>query len=105
MIGKGNLHLSENRLSFNEMCYAAANHNYMCHTCAKEFLNSNFNEAVIDKISIFNEIAPNSTYLHKSSFFKHICNSFAQLLYPCKFNGRDMSGILFFIFASCEPLM
>ena len=24
--------------------------------------------------------------------------------YPYKFHGRDMSGILFFIFASCEPL-
>ena len=30
---------------------------------------------------------------------------FDQLLYPCKFYGRDMSGIFcFFIFASCEPL-
>ena len=48
------------------MCCAADNHNYMCHTCAKEFLDSNFSEAVIDKISIFHEIAPNSTYSHKS---------------------------------------
>ena len=43
------------------MCYAADNYNYMYHTCAKEFLDWNFNEAVIDKISIFHEIAPNST--------------------------------------------
>ena len=34
---KGNLYLTENRLSWNEMCCAADNHNYMCHTCAKEF--------------------------------------------------------------------
>ena len=27
-----------------------------------------------------------------------------QLLHPYKFHGRDMSGILFFNFASCEPL-
>ena len=27
-----------------------------------------------------------------------------QLIHPYKFHGRDMSGILFFIFASCEPL-
>ena len=27
-----------------------------------------------------------------------------QLLHPYKFYGRDMSGILFFIFASCHPL-
>ena len=37
-IGKGNLYLTENRLSWNEMCCALDNHNYMCHTCAKEFL-------------------------------------------------------------------
>ena len=65
-IGKGNLYLTENRLSWNEMCCAADIHNYMCHTCAKEFLDSNLNLAVIDKISNFHEIAPNSTYSHKS---------------------------------------
>ena len=27
-----------------------------------------------------------------------------ELLHPYKFYGRDMSGILIFIFASCEPL-
>ena len=26
------------------------------------------------------------------------------MLHPYKFYGRDMSGILFFIFASCEPI-
>ena len=65
-IGKGNLYLTENRLSWNEMCYASDNHNYMCHTCAQEFWNSNFNEAVIDKISNFHDIAPNFTFLPKS---------------------------------------
>ena len=44
------------------MCCAADNHNYMCHACAKEFLDANLNKAVIDKISNFHEIAPNSTY-------------------------------------------
>ena len=33
-----------------------------------------------------------------------MCNFLDQLLHPYKFHGRDMSGILFFIFASCEPL-
>ena len=42
-IEKGNLYLTENQLSLNQMCCAADNHNYMCHTCAKEFLDSNFN--------------------------------------------------------------
>ena len=60
--GKGNLYLTENQLSWNEMCCASDNCKYMCHTFAKEFLNSNFNEAVIDKISIFQDIAPNFTF-------------------------------------------
>ena len=43
------------------MCCVSDNHNYMCHTCAKEFLNSGVNQAVIDKISNFHDIAPNFT--------------------------------------------
>ena len=44
------------------MCCASDNYNYMCHTCGKEFLNSSFNWAVIDKISNFHDIAPNFTF-------------------------------------------
>ena len=36
--------------------------------CAKELSDSNFNEAVIDKILIFQEIAPNFTYSSKFHF-------------------------------------
>ena len=52
------------------MWHAADNHNYMCHICAKGFLDSNFNQAVIDKISNFQDIDPNFTYSQKSYFFK-----------------------------------
>ena len=48
------------------MWCAADNHNYMCHICAKEFLDSNFSEAVIDKLSNFQEIASNFTNSQKS---------------------------------------
>ena len=65
-IWKGNLYLTENRLGRNEIWYAEDNHSYMCHICAKGFLDSNFNEAIIDIISIFHEIAPNYTYWQKS---------------------------------------
>ena len=34
----------------------------MCHTCAREFLNLSFNKAVTDKISNFQDIAPNFTF-------------------------------------------
>ena len=37
--------------------------------------------------------------------FHVCCNFLHQLLHPYKFYGRDMSGILFFIFASCEWLI
>ena len=61
-IRKGNLYLTEKRWSWNGMCCASDNHNYMCHTCAKEFSNSSFNPVVIDKISNFHDIAPNFTF-------------------------------------------
>ena len=48
------------------MWCAADNHNDTCHARAKGFLDSNLNQAVIDKISIFHEIGPNFTYSPKS---------------------------------------
>ena len=103
-IGKGNMYLTENRLSWNEIWCSSHNNNYMCHTCAKEVLNSSFNLAVIDKISNFHDIAPNFTFLQISWFLKYICNFLDQLLCPIYFYDSDTSGILFFIFASCELL-
>ena len=50
------------------MWCAADNHNYMCHIYADGFLDSNFNQAVIDKISNFQEIAPNFTYSQNHNF-------------------------------------
>ena len=47
---------------------AADNHNYVCSIHPKGFINLNFNSAVIDKISNFNEITPNFTYSQKSDF-------------------------------------
>ena len=66
-LGKGNRHLTENRLSRNETWCAADNHNYKCHIRLKAFLDSNFNQAVIDKISNFHKIF---TYSQKIIIFK-----------------------------------
>ena len=85
------------------MWCAADNHNYMCHICEKEFLDSNFNEAVINKISNFHEIAPNFTYSQKTQVLKYNWNFLDQQLLRHKFNGRDMNGMYFFSFASYEP--
>ena len=54
------------------MWCAADNHNYLCHICAKEFSNLNFNKAVIDKISILHEITPNFTHSQNRIFFSII---------------------------------
>ena len=48
---------------------------------------------------------PQISHIHIIRNFSSIFANFLdQLLHPYKFHGRDMSGILFFIFASCEPL-
>ena len=48
------------------MWCAEDNYSYMCQICAKGLLDLNFNEAVIDKVSIFHEIALNFTHSQKS---------------------------------------
>ena len=60
------MYLTENRLCRNETQCSADDHNYMCHICAKGFLDSNCKQAVIDKISNFHKIASNSTFSQTS---------------------------------------
>ena len=72
------------------MWCASDNHNYMCHICAKGFLDSSFNEAVIDKISNFQEIAPNFTYSQKLYFFTYNWIFLDQPLLPYTFQGSSM---------------
>ena len=62
------MYLTENRLSRNEMWCAADNHNYMWHIYAKGFLDSNFNQAVIEKISIFTKL-PHISHVNKNRIF------------------------------------
>ena len=103
-IGKGNLYLTENRLSWNEMCCASDNQKYMCHTCANEFFKFELQLSSYWQNIKFSWYCPKFHIFTKIVIFKYICNFLDQLLHPCKFYGRNMSGILFFIFASCEPL-
>ena len=60
------------------MCCAADNHNYMCHICAREFLDSNFNQAVIDKYPIFSKL-PQISHIHKNHNFLKV---YLQLFRP-----------------------
>ena len=83
---------------------ASDNHNYMCHTCAKEFSNLSFNLAVIDKNINFSRYCPKFHIFTKIVIFQVYFLDQMLLPYMYTFYGIDMSGILFFIFASCEPL-
>ena len=49
--------LTKNRQGKNKICCKVDNHSFMIKICAKEFLDSNLNQAVINKISIFTEVA------------------------------------------------
>ena len=86
------------------MCCASDNHNYMCHTCAKEFFKFEL------QLRSYWQNIKFSRYCPKFPIFTNfvIFQVYLQLLRPTassyKFYGRDMPGILFFIFASCHPL-
>ena len=75
-IWKGVLYLTENQLGRNKIWCAEDHHSYMCHICAKGFLDVNFNLAVIDKISIFHEIALNFTYSQKIIILDSVIGTF-----------------------------
>ena len=76
----------------------------MCDLCAKGFFNYEFNSADIDKISNFNDIASNFTYLCTSKFIKYNLTNTDHLLLKSKFYGKGKSGMYFCIFGSCQPL-
>ena len=65
-LGKGNLYLTENRLSRNKMLCVA-----ICVTYVQRFLDSKFNDAVIDKISNIQEINPKISNFHKNHSCDH----------------------------------
>ena len=62
-----NQYITDIRFSENNI-WCLVNHNYMCHICAKGYyIDSNFNEAVINKVSTYHEIALNLTYRSEPS--------------------------------------
>ena len=85
-IGKGNLYLTENRSKRNKIWFAEDNHSYVCHICAKGFLDSNFNQAAIDKISIFFTKLPQISHIRKNHNFSSIIGTFqTNCFYPINF--------------------
>ena len=66
------MYLTENRFSRKEIGVRQIITIACVTLCANEFLDSNFDQAVIDKISIFHEMATNCTYFHNNCNFKSI---------------------------------
>ena len=69
------MYLNETRLTgsgLKVMRGTVANDNYMCHIRANGFSDLIFYLAVIDKLSLFYEIAPDFTYSHKNRNFKSV---------------------------------
>ena len=63
--------MTDNQISWDETCSAKDNQSDMSDICAKDFLDSSFNEkSVIGKIPIFQEIAPNFHKFTKIVIFK-----------------------------------
>ena len=58
------MYLTKSQLSRDEISCAKDKHICMSNIYAKEFSDWKFNEAVIDKKSIFQEIAQNFTCIH-----------------------------------------
>ena len=86
MINRGRLELATSPI----ICVTHVHKNFEIQTSTKQLLT---------KYQIFTKL-PKIPHIHINRIFK----VYLQLLHPYKFHGRNMSGILFFIFASCEPL-
>ena len=114
-IGKGNLYLIENRLSWNEMCCASDNHNYMCHTFAKEFLNSSFNSSgvshsdgscVLGRIhSDVSSNIPKKVYHIVTDNFVNLLHISYAWLYKTECWGRKFHAFSFNSHRNCKIFM
>ena len=69
----------------------------------KNKILSNVPLGVIDRISNFQEIARIS-HTHKNCDLLELQNFIGKLLVHYKIHGSGMGGIVFFNFASCDPL-
>ena len=92
-IGYGNLYLTENWFSRNEMWCAMVIHNHASHMCRRIWQNINFSWNC-PKFHILTKILILKV---KLDFFRPTASTLEIL-------WSDMLGMYFFIFASCVPL-
>ena len=70
------------------MCYASDNHNYMCHTCAKEFEIRASIKKLLTKYQIFTKL-PQISHFHK---FRNFLSIFATFETNCSIPINFMAG-------------
>ena len=75
-LGKG---ITKNRLVRSYVCCTEDNQSYMRNICAKVLSDSNFIQAVIEKTSFFQYIAPISTIHKNRDSFKSNLNTATSL--------------------------
>ena len=71
----------------------AGDHIYTCYVCAKGFLNSNFNQAVIDKISMIFKKLPQISHIHKNH--NYFVTFYTNCCFPIDFMARTCRNVLF----------
>ena len=77
------------------ICITYVQKDFYIQICIKQLLT---------KYQILLKFAQTFRYSQKWYSFKYNWKFLDQLFLPYKFYGRDMMGIYFFNFASCEPL-
>ena len=77
--------LYKNQSGRNEICCAEGNPNYKSKMCEKEFSDSKFDKEVIGKISIFQDIAPNFTFLKITWFINFMAIAWEEYSFFFKF--------------------
>ena len=100
--GKSVFNWKSIKLKWNVLCFRYSQL-YVSHMCKRIFKFELQFSSYWQNIKI-SRYCPKFHIFTNIVIFKYICNFLDQLLHPYKFYGRDMSGILFFIFASCHPL-
>ena len=105
-IGKGKLYLTKNQFGRNKICCAEDNSKHMSKMiCVKK--NSQIRTLIKRSLATywFFKKLPQISHIHKSHNFSSIIPILqTNCFYLDKFHGNSMRRILFFNFASCEPL-
>ena len=101
-IGNGNLYLTENRLSWNVMCCASDNHNYVSHMCKRIFEFELQLRSYWQNIK-FSRYCPKFPIFTNFVIFQVYLQTFETNCF-IPINFMEGTGILFFHFCQLPPV-